>query len=103
MKNPLPHLREATDAASKIAYLQRDLYVLNAELQAIRQARRVGFGIAGVIFLNIMLTLTLFWGSQALHEAGWSAGILAITSLVLFGLLSGASLLTALRLGGSSP
>ncbi len=97
MKNPLPHLREVTDAAANVAFLKRDLYVLDAEMKVVRQARRLALVVAGAISLNVMATLTLFWVTQMLHESGWSAGWIATLSLLFLGSLSALLLGKAFR------
>jgi apolipoprotein N-acyltransferase len=73
-------LREATRSISRIAILQRDLYVLNAELKAIVQAKRIACAIAGLIFLQIAFGLGLLWVGVILYRSGFSAGAVALLS-----------------------
>ncbi|MDR3607270.1 MAG: hypothetical protein P4M08_07815 [Oligoflexia bacterium] len=89
LRNPLPPLRKATDAAANIIFLERDLYVLKAELRAARQMRKVALLAASVVSFGIALGLSLFWLTQTLHEAGWSSGFLAIASFVILNCLTG--------------
>jgi hypothetical protein len=97
MKNPMPHLREATDAAAQIFYLKRDLYVLKAEIEAVRQAKRFALIAAGALSLNLALTLSLFWITQGLHESGWSAVRIAVASFLFLGSVSATLLACAFR------
>jgi apolipoprotein N-acyltransferase len=75
-------LREATRSISRIAILQRDLYVLNAELKAIVQAKRIACAIAGLIFLQMAIGLGLLWVGVILYRSGVSAGSVALLSFL---------------------
>ncbi|MFL5814179.1 MAG: hypothetical protein ACJ763_11430 [Bdellovibrionia bacterium] len=78
-------LREATRSISRIAILQRDLYVLNAELKAIVQAKRIACAVAGLIFLQLAIGLGLLWVGVILYRSGFSAGSVALLSFLVPG------------------
>lgn len=97
-ENPFPKLADAADAASQIISLQSRLFFLNQELRAVQQIKRmVGFA-SGLVFLNMLLTLTFFWIQTGLHERGWSAFQLAFLSFLFFGVLIVISGLAAFRM-----
>ena len=99
IRNPFPHVREATDAATRIATLTRDLYVLNAELSAITQAKRMIALASGGIFVVVMLILGFFWITQGLRDAGWSPWALAVLVFAFFGIMSCSCFLAAYLAG----
>ena len=99
MRNPLPDLLEATDAAAKLLTIGRDLAVLKAELKAARQAKRVGWTVAVLLFSALLVLFTYAWATVALHESGWSAESLTLVSLILFGGMAVLSAFAALRYG----
>ena len=88
LENPFPKLAEAADAATRIVSLQTDLFLLKQELRTIRQIKRIIWVAAGLILLNLLLTLTFFWIQTGLHESGWSAFSLAFMSFLFFGILT---------------
>jgi len=94
-------LREATRSISRIALLQRDLYVLNAELKAIVQAKRIGCAIAGLIFLQLAIGLGLLWVGIMLYLAGFSAGAIAALSFLALTSVAGLFFYAASQIGKS--
>jgi hypothetical protein len=89
LENPLPHLKEAQQSASRIVELKKHLLSHRAELVAFRQMKKVALAITGAVFAVMALLFGLGWSSIALNQAGWSAGALAIISFVFFGLIAG--------------
>lgn len=63
-------LKTAARSISQIAVLQRDLYVVNAKLHALRQVRQVFWIVGGLIVLHFALMLTLLWIAFSLYRAG---------------------------------
>ena len=89
LKNPLPDLVQAVDAASKVLALQADLLFLNQELKLEKQIKRLVCLVLGLVLLNSLLFFTFFWIGTALHESGWSASSLALAFFLFFGMLLG--------------
>jgi apolipoprotein N-acyltransferase len=92
-------LREATRSISRIAILQRDLYVLNAELKALTHAKRIAYMIGGLIFLQIAFGLGLLWIGVSLYLSGFSAGAVAFLSFAFAAALAAVFFFAAIRLG----
>jgi len=87
-KNPASSIAEAANAATKILTLQTQLFLASQELKALRQVKRaIGVGI-GLLLFNLMITLTFYWVEMELYERGWSPLILALISLLSFGILT---------------
>jgi hypothetical protein len=89
LENPLPHLQEARSSASRIIELEKKLLSHRAELAAFRQIKKIALAVTGAVFAFMTLIFGFGWCSVALHEAGWSAGALAITSFIFFSLVTG--------------
>lgn len=102
-EDPIPSIMEATDAATKILSLERDLFVLKQELRTINQIKRAILAGAALILLNLLLTLTFYWLEMGLHERGWSSFILALISFVFFGGGVSLCLLAITRIGNEHP
>jgi hypothetical protein len=94
-------IREATRSLSRIVILQRDLYVLEAEIQALTQAKRIACAAMGLIFLLIALGLGLLWIGVNLYLHGWSAGWIAAFSFAVPALIAAAFTYRALTIGKS--
>lgn len=101
LEDPIPSLLTATDAATKIISLERDLFVLKQELKTVNQIKRAILAGAALILLNLLLTLTFYWIEMGLHESGWSSFAVAVLSFVFFGLGVGLCLLSIFRIGNS--
>lgn len=99
LENPFPSIATATDAASKIVALKADLFLLNQELKTIRHIKRIVLAGCGLIFLNLLLTLSFYWISVSLYEQGWSALSLAGLSFAFFGAIIAAIIFAANRIG----
>jgi hypothetical protein len=89
LENPLPHLKEAQKSASRIVELEKQLLSHRAELIAIRQIKKIALAASAAVFAVMTLFFAFGWSSVALHEAGWSAGALAIISFIFFSLITG--------------
>lgn len=88
IENPIPHLKEARGAATRIVSLQRELLTLKAEHLAKTQAKRAGFGIGAGVAAFFALFFFLGWFSFFLHERGVASAWLAVGMLLLFGSLA---------------
>lgn len=97
-QSPLPYFRDAAESARRIFELKRDLAVLDAERQAIRQAKRIAFGVMAYLCASTAFILAIFWASWAMYEAGYAPWSIAGYSLLLFGGL--AAILSWLALRG---
>jgi predicted PurR-regulated permease PerM len=103
LQNPLTHLVQAADAASKVLSIQAELFVLNQELRTLRQIKRGIWAGIGLLCFALLISFTLYWVQIALHERGWSALSLAMISFIFFGILCGVALYTAIRVGQEPP
>jgi cytochrome bd-type quinol oxidase subunit 2 len=99
LENPFPYFAEATDAASRFFQTQREYLKISTELRAKREARRVAYWAAAVVCINIALTLTFFWITMQIHDAGWSSWLIALLSLVVFGALATVFALVGIKAG----
>lgn len=99
LESPFPPIAEATDAFAKIISIQKDLLILNAELKAWREFKRVMYGIGAILTLNLTLVLTFYWITIVLYQNGLPAWLLALLSFALFGFSTAILGLRAIRLG----
>lgn len=99
LENPLPHIVEAKDAALKIFTLQRELLLLDTELKAKERFQKVALLAASLVSLMVGLIFALFWCTIALRDRGWSAGSLAIITLLFFAATALVLVLFASRVG----
>jgi hypothetical protein len=89
LENPVPYLKDARESASRVVQLQKRLLIAQAELTAIRQIEKLGLALASIVSLVMALFFGFGWALVALHEAGWSAGVIAIAAFAFFSLIAG--------------
>jgi len=86
-RNTIPQMVAASEAAAEVIRLQRDLFLLDQELNSIRQIKQaVGLGVALLLF-NLMLILCSFWVTMVFYEQGWKPSSLAVLCFFFFGFL----------------
>jgi len=95
IENPVPFLQEAQSSAARIVSLQRELITLKAEHLAIKQAKRIGYGIAAVLSAFLAIFFSFGWLSYAVHQKGVGSIWIAVGMFVLFGGLSAAAVWAA--------
>jgi hypothetical protein len=100
LQEPISHFRDAADAAKRVFLLKRDLAVLDAELQAKHQAKRLLTGVVSALLFTAALALALFWVGWAMHEAGVGSWTIAALSFATLGGLGALAAWLALRTSG---
>lgn len=101
LENPYPKFVEMTEAATKLLSYEADLFLLNQELRAISQLKRIAAIVIGFIFLNLTLTLAAVCFAFGLHENGWSAYTLALVFFFFFILFAAMTFALAFRVNPS--
>lgn len=96
-ENIISQVAKATDAATRLLSLQSELFLLNQERKATQQIKKAMWICSSLIFFTILIVFTTFWVEVGLHENGWPAWSLGLTSFVWFGLLTALCVFCAFR------